>query len=81
MDATADTSTRVSDAATDVRGLAFGRLARRDDASPGARDSLFDLRQCDMRGKSADGFDLSGAILSEADFSDASPCPARKPFS
>ena len=40
--------------------------------SNGARDSLFDLRYCDMTGKTADGYDLAGAILSEADFSKAS---------
>ena len=36
-----------------------------------ARDSSYDLRKCDMSKKSAEGFDLSGAILSEADFSGA----------
>ena len=39
----------------------------------GARDKLFDLRQCDMTGKTADGFDLAGAIMSEADFSCVPP--------
>ena len=34
----------------------------------GARDTLADFRQCSMNGKSADGFDLAGAIMSEADF-------------
>ncbi|CAM9296496.1 unnamed protein product [Heterosigma akashiwo] len=33
-----------------------------------ARDALYDLRLCDLSGKSAEGFDLSGAILSEATF-------------
>uniref|UniRef100_A0A7S2WDI2 Uncharacterized protein n=1 Tax=Rhizochromulina marina TaxID=1034831 RepID=A0A7S2WDI2_9STRA len=33
-----------------------------------ARDSLLDLRFCDMNGKSAEGFDLSGLIASEAQF-------------
>ncbi|KAJ8605883.1 hypothetical protein CTAYLR_000584 [Chrysophaeum taylorii] len=37
-----------------------------------ARDKLYDLRFCDMGKSKADGFDLSGAILSEADFSGAS---------
>lgn len=39
----------------------------------GARDKLIDLRQCDMTGKTADGFDLAGGILSDADFSSL-PC-------
>ncbi|CAM9537909.1 unnamed protein product [Ectocarpus sp. 6 AP-2014] len=34
-----------------------------------ARDKLYDLRECDMSGKSAAGFDLSGVIASEANFS------------
>ncbi|CAM9469271.1 unnamed protein product [Ascophyllum nodosum] len=34
-----------------------------------ARDKLYDLRQCDLSGSSAAGFDLSGVIASEADFS------------
>merc|ERR1711965_1051098 len=38
----------------------------------GARDTLADFRQCSMNGKSADGFDLAGAIMSEADFTSAS---------
>lgn len=33
-----------------------------------ARDKLYDLRQCDMTSKSAENFDLSGAILSDATF-------------
>eukprot|EP00903_Cladosiphon_okamuranus_P020124 g18479.t1 len=33
-----------------------------------ARDKLYDLRECDMSGKSAAGFDLSGVIASEANF-------------
>eukprot|EP00640_Fibrocapsa_japonica_P002758 CAMPEP_0113941656 /NCGR_PEP_ID=MMETSP1339-20121228/7533_1 /TAXON_ID=94617 /ORGANISM="Fibrocapsa japonica" /LENGTH=243 /DNA_ID=CAMNT_0000945863 /DNA_START=106 /DNA_END=837 /DNA_ORIENTATION=- /assembly_acc=CAM_ASM_000762 len=36
-----------------------------------ARDKLYDLRQCDLSGKAAEGFDLSGAIMSEADFTNA----------
>ena len=38
----------------------------------GARDTLADFRQCSMGGKSADGYDLAGAIMSEADFTSAS---------
>lgn len=34
-----------------------------------ARDKIFDLRYCDMQSSTAQGYDLSGAILSEADFS------------
>jgi len=34
----------------------------------GARDSQPDFRMCDMSGKSAEGFDLSGLIGSEANF-------------
>merc|ERR1711924_111469 len=37
----------------------------------GARDTLADFRQCSMNGKSADGYDLAGAIMSEADFTSA----------
>mmetsp|Transcript_550 Transcript_550/g.713 ORF Transcript_550/g.713 Transcript_550/m.713 type:complete len:219 (+) Transcript_550:44-700(+) len=33
-----------------------------------ARDKLYDLRKCDMRKKSAENFDLAGAIISDADF-------------
>ena len=34
-----------------------------------ARDSLYDLRECSMAGKDAEGFDLSGALLANGDFS------------
>jgi len=34
-----------------------------------ARDSLYDLRECQMSGAKAAGFDLSGALLAEGDFS------------
>eukprot|EP00904_Undaria_pinnatifida_P004676 jgi/Undpi1/14209/HiC_scaffold_9.g03858.m1 len=34
-----------------------------------ARDKLYDLRECDLSEKSAAGFDLSGVIASEANFS------------
>lgn len=34
--------------------------------SNGAKDTLFDFRQCQMGGKNADGYDLAGAIMSEA---------------
>jgi len=33
-----------------------------------ARDKLYDLRLCDMGGKDAGGFDLSGVIASETNF-------------
>ncbi|GAB5035370.1 Hypothetical protein NocV09_02600140 [Nannochloropsis oceanica] len=33
-----------------------------------ARDKLYDLRFCDMSGKDAAGFDLSGAIMAEGTF-------------
>jgi uncharacterized protein YjbI with pentapeptide repeats len=36
-----------------------------------ARDSLYDLRECKMSGKSAAGFDISGALLANGDFSNA----------
>ncbi len=36
-----------------------------------ARDSLYDLRECQMSGASAQGFDISGALLAEGDFSKA----------
>jgi len=36
-----------------------------------ARDKLYDLRLCDMSEQSAEGFDLSGAIMSEATFKGA----------
>mmetsp|Transcript_15532 Transcript_15532/g.46961 ORF Transcript_15532/g.46961 Transcript_15532/m.46961 type:complete len:177 (-) Transcript_15532:231-761(-) len=48
-----------------------GRCAFRSSAmgqANAARDKLYDLRLCDMAGKSAEGFDLSGAILSDATF-------------
>ena len=38
----------------------------------GAKDKLFDYRLCDMSGKKADGFDIAGAILADADFTRAS---------
>ena len=34
-----------------------------------ARDSLYDLRECPMSGTSAPGFDISGALLADGDFS------------
>lgn len=34
-----------------------------------ARDKLYDLRECVLSNKQAEGFDLSGAIMSDADFS------------
>merc|ERR1719261_2366405 len=34
-----------------------------------ARDSLYDLRECKMSGASAGGFDISGALLANGDFS------------
>merc|ERR1719353_1800998 len=34
-----------------------------------ARDSLYDLRECQMQGGSAAGFDISGALLAKGDFS------------
>merc|ERR1719331_2617799 len=34
-----------------------------------ARDSLYDLRECKMGGSSAGGFDISGALLKDGDFS------------
>lgn len=36
-----------------------------------ARDSLYDLRECKMEGGDAAGFDLSGALLADGDFSKA----------
>ena len=35
----------------------------------GARDKLYDLRECKLTGQSGAGKDMSGAIFSEADFS------------
>jgi uncharacterized protein YjbI with pentapeptide repeats len=37
--------------------------------SNAARDSLYDLRECEMSGKDAGGFDISGALLASGDFS------------
>merc|ERR1719182_810243 len=34
-----------------------------------ARDSLYDLRECEMSGTNAAGFDISGALLAAGDFS------------
>ena len=34
-----------------------------------ARDSLYDLRECKMSGTDAAGFDISGALLADGDFS------------
>lgn len=34
-----------------------------------ARNKLYDLRECDLKGQSGAGKDMSGAIFSEADFS------------
>lgn len=34
-----------------------------------ARDKIFDLRFCEMESSMAEGFDLSGAIMSDSDFS------------
>ena len=34
-----------------------------------ARDSLYDLRECKMEGTSAAGFDISGALMADGDFS------------
>ena len=36
-----------------------------------ARDSLYDLRFCDMSGKDASGYDLSGVIMTGTDVSKA----------
>mmetsp|Transcript_24719 Transcript_24719/g.67249 ORF Transcript_24719/g.67249 Transcript_24719/m.67249 type:complete len:237 (-) Transcript_24719:715-1425(-) len=33
-----------------------------------ARDSLYDLRECTMDGKAAEGFDISGALLAQGSF-------------
>jgi hypothetical protein len=35
-----------------------------------ARDKLYDLRECDLRGQSAADKDLSGMIAADADFTD-----------
>jgi Pentapeptide repeats (8 copies) len=37
-----------------------------------ARDKLYDLRQCQLSGAKANGYDLSGVIMSETDVSKAS---------
>eukprot|EP00607_Mallomonas_marina_P002399 CAMPEP_0182428854 /NCGR_PEP_ID=MMETSP1167-20130531/24194_1 /TAXON_ID=2988 /ORGANISM="Mallomonas Sp, Strain CCMP3275" /LENGTH=195 /DNA_ID=CAMNT_0024612019 /DNA_START=155 /DNA_END=742 /DNA_ORIENTATION=+ len=37
-----------------------------------ARDKLYDLRECDMKGQSAAGKDISGVIAADADFSGVS---------
>lgn len=34
-----------------------------------ARDKLFDLRECKMSGQDASGFDISGALMANGDFS------------
>jgi len=36
-----------------------------------ARDSLYDLRECQMTSVSAEGFDISGALMANGDFSKA----------
>ena len=36
-----------------------------------ARDSLYDLRMCDLSGKDATGYDLSGVIMTDTDVSKA----------
>lgn len=36
-----------------------------------ARDKLYDLRQCNLSGKNAEGFDLSGVIMTKTDVSKA----------
>jgi len=37
-----------------------------------ARDSLYDLRECSMTSLSAEGFDISGALMASGDFSKTS---------
>jgi len=37
-----------------------------------ARDKMYDLRECDLKGQSGEGKDMSGVIGSEADFSGVS---------
>jgi uncharacterized protein YjbI with pentapeptide repeats len=37
-----------------------------------ARDKLYDLRQCTLSGANANGYDLSGVIMSDTDVSKAS---------
>jgi uncharacterized protein YjbI with pentapeptide repeats len=34
-----------------------------------ARDKLYDLRECNLSGAKAEGFDLSGVIMSKTDVS------------
>ena len=34
-----------------------------------ARDALYDLRECPMSATSAEGFDISGALMASGDFS------------
>jgi uncharacterized protein YjbI with pentapeptide repeats len=36
-----------------------------------ARDKLYDLRQCKLSGANANGFDLSGVIMTDTDLSNA----------
>ena len=36
-----------------------------------ARDKLYDLRQCNLQGEDASGFDLSGVIMDKTDVSNA----------
>ena len=36
-----------------------------------ARDKLYDLRECNLAGSKAEGFDLSGVIMSKTDLSKA----------
>jgi uncharacterized protein YjbI with pentapeptide repeats len=36
-----------------------------------ARDKLYDLRECNLAGAKAEGFDLSGVIMSKTDLSKA----------
>merc|ERR1711957_685994 len=36
-----------------------------------ARDKLYDLRQCELSGEDASGFDLSGAIMTKTNLSNA----------
>ena len=36
-----------------------------------ARDKLYDLRECELKGADAAGFDLSGVIMGKTDVSDA----------
>ena len=36
-----------------------------------ARDKLYDLRMCDLSGKDASGFDLSGVIMTKTNVSNA----------